>query len=816
MKGIKREFSVHGTPQQNGIAERKNRTLVKAAKTTLANSLLPIPYWAEAVNTVCYVQNMILVTKPQNKTPCELLHGRTPSISFMRSFGCLVTILNTLDSLGKFDRKVDEGFLVSSAQSKKHDDKTKREAKGKSPVESFTGYKNLSAEFKDLFDNSINKVNAAGSLVLDVGQISSNNTNTFSAASPSNATVSLTHRKSLYVDSSQLHDDPDMLELEDITYFDDEEDVGAEADFTNLETSITVSSILTTNVHKDHHKLWVLVDLPNGKRAIGTKWVFRNKKDERGIVFRNKARLVVQGHTQEEGIDYEEVFALVLRIEAIRNKARLVAQRHTQEEGIDYEEVFALVARIEAIRLFLAYASFMGFLVYQMDVKSAFLYETIEEEVYVCQPPGFEDPGHPDKVYKVFNALYGLHQAPRACLTYGKSASTPIDTEKLLLKDPNGEDVDVHTYRSMIGSLMYLISSRPDIIYLKGNPHLGLWYPKDSPFNLVAYLDSDYAGASLDRKSTTRGCQFIRCRLISWQCKKQTVVATSSTKAEYVVAAIKKVNDMPRIQALVDKKKVIITEATIRDVLRLDDAKGIECLPNEEIFTELARMGDEKPSTNLIFYKAFFSSQWKFLIHTIHQCMSAKRTLWNEFRMIVAQQVGEGDDEVNVEDVPAAGNEGAASVNDDDVPAAVDEPSIPSPTPSTQPPPTSQDIPSTSHEKIAQALEITKLKQRVKKFEKRDKLKAYKLRRLKKDVVVVAKDVKDAEIKESLNVQGRKAESQAQIYQIDLEHANKVLSMQDDDIEPEELQEVVKVVTTAKLITEVVTAASATITAAAP
>ncbi|GKF25040.1 putative ribonuclease H-like domain-containing protein, partial [Tanacetum coccineum] len=114
-------------------------------------------------------------------------------------------------------------------------------------------------------------------------------------------------------------------------------------------------------------KVWVLVDLPKGHRAIGTKWVYRNKKDKRGIV--------------------------------IRNKARLVAQGHTQEEGIDYDEVFSLVARIEAIRIFLAYASYMGFTVYQMDVKSAFLYGQIEEEVYVCQPPGFEDPDHPDKVY---------------------------------------------------------------------------------------------------------------------------------------------------------------------------------------------------------------------------------------------------------------------------------------------------------------------------------------------------------------------------------------------------------------------------------
>ncbi|GKC09440.1 uncharacterized mitochondrial protein-like protein [Tanacetum coccineum] len=247
-----------------------------------------------------------------------------------------------------------------------------------------------------------------------------------------------------------------------------------------------------------------------------------------------------------------------------------------------------------------------------MDEKSAFLYGKIKEEVYVCQPPGFEDPDFPDRVYKVEKALYGLHQAPRSwyetlstylldnefqrgkidktlfikrlqvqqkkdgifisqdkhveeilkkfMFTKAKIASTPIETQKPLLKDKNGEEVDVHMYRSMIGSLMYLTSSRPDIIfamyacaryqvnpkvshlhavkrifrYLKGQPKLGLWYLKDSLFDLVAYTDSDYTGASLDRKSTTGGCQFLRCRLISWQCKKQTVVANSITEAEYV------------------------------------------------------------------------------------------------------------------------------------------------------------------------------------------------------------------------------------------------------------------------------------------
>ncbi|GJT90014.1 putative ribonuclease H-like domain-containing protein [Tanacetum coccineum] len=274
-------------------------------------------------------------------------------------------------------------------------------------------------------------------------------------------------------------------------------------------------------------------------------------------------------------------------------------------EDVSTKEVFALVARIEAIRLFLDYASFMGFLVYQMDVKSAFLYGAIEEEVYVTQPPRFKDPDHPDKVYKVVKALYGLHQAPRAWYetlanyllgngfkrglqvqqkedgifisqdkyvvdilkkfkyTDVKSASTLVDLEKPLVKDEDADDIDVHIYRSMIGSLMYLIASRPDIMfavcacarfqvtpktshllavkrifrYLKGKPTLGLWYSRDSPFELVAYIDSDYAGATQDRKSTTRGCQFLGNRLISWQYKKQTVVATSITEAEYVAAA---------------------------------------------------------------------------------------------------------------------------------------------------------------------------------------------------------------------------------------------------------------------------------------
>ncbi|GKD45325.1 putative ribonuclease H-like domain-containing protein, partial [Tanacetum coccineum] len=251
-----------------------------------------------------------------------------------------------------------------------------------------------------------------------------------------------------------------------------------------------------------------------------------------------------------------------------------------QEEGIYYDDVFAPVARIEAIRIFLAYASFRDFVVYQMDVKSAFLYGKIKEEVYVCQPSGFEDPVFRDKVYNLEKALYGLHQAPRAWYetisTYlldnvfqrgqidktlfikriksdillvkdkyvdeilkkfgfssVKTASTPMETSKPLLKDAKAEDVDVHLYRSMIGSLMYLTASRPDIMFAI----CACARFQDSPFDLEAYTDSDYAGASLDRKSTIGGCQFLARRLISWQCKKQTIVANSTTEAQYVATA---------------------------------------------------------------------------------------------------------------------------------------------------------------------------------------------------------------------------------------------------------------------------------------
>ncbi|GJV97828.1 putative ribonuclease H-like domain-containing protein [Tanacetum coccineum] len=281
-------------------------------------------------------------------------------------------------------------------------------------------------------------------------------------------------------------------------------------------------------------------------------------------------------------------------------------------------------------------------------LRVIFRYGKIVEEVYVYQPPGFEDPDFSDGVYKVEKTLYGLHQAPRdwyeTLSTYllnngfqrgkinktlfirrvkglqvkqkedgifisqdkyvteilkkfgfsdVKTANTPTETQNPLLKDADGEDVDEHLYRSMIGSLMYLTSLRPDIMFTV-NLQFGHWYPKDSTFDLVAYTDSDYAGASLDRKSTTG------------------------------VAFLKKPTESEGFEEIVDF---------------LNNANGVDCLPNAAIFEQLTLMGYEKLSQKLTFYKAFFSPQWKFLIHTILQCLSAKTTAWNEFSSTMASAI---------------------------------------------------------------------------------------------------------------------------------------------------------------------------------
>nr|GEY63727.1 hypothetical protein [Tanacetum cinerariifolium] len=753
-KGIKREFSNARTPQQNDVDERRNRTLIEAARTI------------------------------------------TPAIGFLKPFVYHVMILNTLDHLGKFETKGDEGYFIGYSMSSKafkvFNKRTRRVEenlhveflenkaieKGASPnwlfdidsltkstnyvpVDAGTKSTNLSGT-KDATNQEVKKeVSSLRYIALpnwvhdallesssskpqdgcspEVLEGSGNiNPTTSTTNPPADQMETLTVETSIPTVSSPVptaclndslepssdarliskrvanqEETPSLDNILSLTnWFKDilgvesspDEAIGVEADINNMETTITARPTPTLRIHKDHPKsqiispmdtpiqtrhnskevsdalqdpswveamqeellqfkiqnVWTLVDCPKVVRPFGTKWVLKNKKDERGIV--------------------------------VRNKARLVAQGHIQEEGIDYDEVFAPVARIEAIRHFLAYASFMGFTVYQMDVKSTFLYGTIDKEVYVMQPPGFHDSEFLAKVYKVEKALYGLHQAPRAwygtlskyLLINGFQRGT-IDQTLFIIRQ-RGDFILVQVYMddiifgssnpqlcrefkalmhenfqmSDMGELNFFLglqvlqkkdgiflsqdnASRPDIMfvvyacarhqvtprechlhtvkrifrYLKGHSKLGLWYPKESPFDLVAYSDSDYGGATQDRKSTTRGrtskywgvlrMLMIGLRLIPLVSKDDPTMKASSSPLRYALTVkptvfvsyirqfwstsrIETTDEGTHILATVDGIQRTVSESSLRRNLKLRDEDGICSLPDTKLFENLTLM----------------------------------------------------------------------------------------------------------------------------------------------------------------------------------------------------------------------------------
>nr|GEU31660.1 integrase, catalytic region, zinc finger, CCHC-type, peptidase aspartic, catalytic [Tanacetum cinerariifolium] len=401
--GISHETSVARSPQQNGVAERRNRTLIEAARTMLIYAQAPLFLWAEAVATACFTQNRSIIRLRHGKTPYELLHSKLTDLSFFHVFGALCYPTNDSENLGL--------------------------AQTSSPSTSYVppSRNDWDLLFQPVFDELLNPppsvVNQAPKVIAPIAEVIPP-VHADSTGSPSSTTIDQDAPSLTHMGNDLLFGVP----IPEVT-------------FAQSSSTASPQSIV--------------------------------KLDELGGILKNKARLVTRGYRQEE--------------------------------GIDFEESFASVARLEAIQIFLAYVAHKNMVVYQTDVKTAFLNSNLREKVYVNQPDGFVDPNNPNHVYKLKKALYGLKQAPRAwydmlslfLLSQDFSkVDTPMVEKSKLDEDREGKAVDSSHYR--------------------------------------AFADADHAGCQDTRRSTSGSVQFLGERLISWSSKRQKSAAISSTEAEYI------------------------------------------------------------------------------------------------------------------------------------------------------------------------------------------------------------------------------------------------------------------------------------------
>ena len=628
-EGIGHEFSSPITPQQNGVVERKNRTLQEAARVMLHAKKLPYYFWAEAMSTACYVLNRVTLRKGTSTTLYEIWKGRKPTVKHFHVFGSKCYILADREQRRKMDPKSDEGiFLGYSLTSRAYRVFNNRTR---------TMMESINVVIDDCSDNvpdvdpdvDTSHPQPEDSEVVEIPEKTDQQEDVTPVNKGPSVRVQKNHPKELIIGSPESGVMTRSREVVSNACF------VSKVEPKNVKEALTdefwIEAMQEELNQFKRNEVWDLVPRPEGVNIIGTKWVYRNKSDESGVVTRNKARLVAQGYSQIE--------------------------------GVDFDETFAPVARLESIRLLLGVACILKFKLFQMDVKSAFLNGYLNEEVYVEQPKGFVDPNYPDHVYRLKKALYGLKQAPRAWyerltkflvqqgyrkgetdktlfvreekgkfmiaqiyvddivfggmsdpmvkmfvnqmqsefemslvgeLTYflgllvkqmedtifisqskyaknivkkfgmenANHKRTPAATHLKLSKDEHGVSVDQSLYRSMIGSLLYLTASRPDISfavgvcaryqaepkmshlnqvkgilkYVSGTSDYGILYSHGEDTRLLGYCDADWAGSADDRKSTSGGCFFLGSNLISWFSKKQNCVSLSTAEAEYIAA----------------------------------------------------------------------------------------------------------------------------------------------------------------------------------------------------------------------------------------------------------------------------------------
>ncbi|GJY80906.1 retrovirus-related pol polyprotein from transposon TNT 1-94 [Tanacetum coccineum] len=544
-EGIEHQTSTPRTPKQNGVVERQNRTFVEAARTMLSASKLPLSFWAEAVATACYTQNRSIIISTHGKTAENVIGDPSrPVPQFMApdhsSSGPVLPEMtsdhNSSDLAPHrqeiFVENVSSGLVPQVKKALDYDNSDpvpSRQNVVPTAEKTDSSQQGLEFLFSPLLEEYYNPthgqaeennnnqapnasfqedefINPFCTRVQEIGESSSrniDNTDVHSFQPQShdyrwtrdhpleqvrgNPTMPVQTRR-------QLATDPEMCMFAlTVSIVEPKNIKEVMADSAWIEA-------MQDELHQfDRLKVWELVDKPFGKMIIKLKWLWKNKKDEDQTV--------------------------------IRNKARLVAKGYAQEEGIDFEESFAPVARLEAVRIFVAHAAHKSFPIYQMDVKTAFLNGPLKEEVYVAQPEGFVDPDHPEKVYLLRKALYGLKQAPRAW--YDELSNflmskgfTKVQAVAIVQR------YHARPHKSTLRMVKRIFK------YLKGTINMGLWYPKDSGFKLTAFSDADHAGCLDTQKSTSGGIQFLGDKLVSWISRKQNCTAISSTEAEYMALSV--------------------------------------------------------------------------------------------------------------------------------------------------------------------------------------------------------------------------------------------------------------------------------------